>query len=133
MYDVLDAVCPVLPADKPRYLMGVGRVGQHREAVKRGIDLFDCVLPMREARHGKILQKNGGSINILNSAFRTDHSPIDAESPAAMARTHSKAYLAHLFRAKERAAETIACTQNLAVTLDAMRELRESIAAEPQG
>ncbi len=127
MYDVLDAVCPVLPEDKPRYLMGVGRVGQHREAVKRGIDLFDCVLPMREARHGKIHMKNGETINILNSSFRTDHSPIDADSPAAMGRDHSKAYLAHLFRAKERAAETIACTQNMAVTLDAMQELRDAI------
>lgn len=127
MYDVLDAVCPILPVDKPRYLMGVGRVGQHREAVKRGIDLFDCVLPMREARHGKIHMSDGTTINILNSAFRTDHSPIDASSPAAMGRDHSKAYLAHLFRAKERYAETIACMQNLAVTLDEMKKLRESI------
>lgn len=131
MYDVLDAVCPVLPEDKPRYLMGVGRVGQHREAVRRGIDLFDCVLPMREARHGKIHMKGGETINILNASFRTDHSPIDADSPAAMGRDHSKAYLAHLFRAKERAAETIACTQNMAVTLDAMKELRDAIDAQP--
>lgn len=127
MYDVLDAVCPVLPQDKPRYLMGVGRVGQHREAVRRGIDMFDCVLPMREARHGKIHISDGTTINILNSAFRTDHSPIDAASPAAMGREHSKAYLAHLFRAKERYAETIACMQNLAVTLDEMKKLREAI------
>lgn len=127
MYDVLDAVCPVLPADKPRYLMGVGRISQHREAVKRGIDLFDCVLPMREARHGKIHLQNGETINILNAAFRTDHSPIDQHSPAEMGRNHSKAYLAHLFRAKERAAETIACMQNMAVTLDAMKQLREEI------
>ncbi len=129
MYDVLDAVCPLLPKDKPRYLMGVGRVEQHKQAVARGIDMFDCVLPMREARHGKIHRSDGTTINILNSEYRTDHSPIDADSPAAMGRNHSKAYLAHLFRAKERYAETIACMQNMAVTLDAMRKLREAISA----
>lgn len=127
MYDVLDAVCPTLPEDKPRYLMGVGRIGQHREAVKRGIDLFDCVLPMREARHGKIHISDGTTINILNAAFRTDHTSIDEHSPTDMSRNHSKAYLAHLFRAKERAAETIACMQNMAVTLDAMKKLRKEI------
>lgn len=127
MYEVLDAVCPVLPKDKPRYLMGVGRVEQHKQAIARGIDMFDCVLPMREARHGKIHLSDGSTINILNAEFRTDHSPIDTASPAAMGREHSKAYLAHLFRAKERYAETIACMQNMAVTLDAMRKLREAI------
>ncbi len=127
MYGVLDVVCPILPENKPRYLMGVGRTGQHREAVKRGIDLFDCVLPMREARHGKIHLSDGSTINILNSEYRTDHSFIDPLSPSPMSRTHKKSYLAHLFRAKERYAETIACMQNLAVTLDGMRMLRESI------
>lgn len=127
MYGVLDVVCPLLPANAPRYLMGVGRIEQHREAVRRGIDLFDCVLPMREARHGKIHLSDGSTINILNSAFRTDHSYIDEHSPSPMSRSHRKSYLAHLFHAKERYAETIACMQNLAVTLDEMRRLRASI------
>lgn len=127
MYDVLDMVCPLLPEDKPRYLMGVGRVEQHREAVKRGIDMFDCVLPMREARHGKIHLSDGSSINILNSDFQHDHSIIDADSPSLLSRTHTKSFLAHLFRAKERYAETIACMQNMAVTLSAMEKLRQEI------
>ena len=127
MYDVLDLVCPLLPIDKPRYLMGVGRVTQHKEAVARGIDLFDCVLPMREARHGKIHLSDGSTINILNTEYRNDHSVIDPLSPSAFSRHHKKSYLAHLFRTKERAAETIACMQNMAVTLAAMETLRNDL------
>lgn len=127
MYDVLDIVCPLLPEDKPRYLMGVGRVSQHREAVARGIDMFDCVLPMREARHGKIYLSDGSHINILNSKFVNDHSVIDAASASSFSRKHLKSYLSHLFHAKERSAQTIACMQNMAVTLEAMRKLREEL------
>lgn len=130
MYDVLDYVCPMLPEEKPRYLMGVGRVEQHREAVKRGIDMFDCVLPMREARHGKIHLSDGSHINIVNSNFLTDHSVIDSDSPSPLSRTHLKSYLAHLFRAKERYGETIACMQNMAVTLKAMEKLRTLLQEE---
>jgi queuine tRNA-ribosyltransferase len=127
MYDVLDVVCPILPAEKPRYLMGVGRVEQHRAAVARGIDLFDCVLPMREARHGTLLLSNGEKLRIRRAEHTTDFSPIDADSPSRLGRTYSKAYLAHLFRAGERLAETIACHQNMGVTLEAMRRLRGEI------
>lgn len=132
MYDVLDIVCPILPKDKPRYLMGVGRVEQHRQAVKRGIDMFDCVLPMREARHGKIHLSDGTHINILNAEFINDHSIIDPDSPSSFSRKHLKSYLSHLFRAKERAAETIACMQNLGVTLREMEELRGAIQEEKE-
>lgn len=127
MYDVLDYVCPLLPIDKPRYLMGVGRITQHREAVKRGIDFFDCVMPMREARHGKIYLSNGTHINILNKAFGTDHSIIDPDSVSPLSRKHLKSYLSHLFRVGERSAQTIACMQNMAVTLEAMKKLRMEI------
>lgn len=127
MYSVLDYVCPMLPADKPRYLMGVGRIAQHKEAVARGIDIFDCVLPMREARHGKIYRADGTEIRIRNAQYTNDMSPIDAHSPSQLSRKHSLAYLAYLFRAGERSAETIACMQNLGVTLDAMKQLREKI------
>ena len=127
MMGVLDVVCPLLPKEKPRYLMGIGRVSQHREAVRRGIDMFDSVLPMREARHGTIHLSDGTSIRILNNRFITDHTAIDLHSPSPLSRTHRRSYLAHLFRAKERAAETIACMQNMAVTLEAMRALREEI------
>ncbi len=127
MYGVLDTVCPLLPADKPRYLMGIGRISQHREAVRRGIDMFDSVLPMREARHGTLHLSDGTSIRILNERFRNDHSPIDPHSPSPLSRTHTKSYLAHLFHSKERAAETIACMQNMGVVLEEMRKLREKI------
>lgn len=131
MYSVLDYVCPLLPADKPRYLMGVGRVSQHREAVKRGIDIFDCVLPMREARHGKIYRNDGTDLRIRNAQYVTDFSPIDADSISPLSKNHSLAYLSYLFRANERSAETIACMQNLGVTMEAMRKLREEIEVSP--
>lgn len=127
MYDVLDYVCPVLPEDKPRYLMGVGKMHQHREAVKRGIDMFDCVLPMREARHGKLYLSDGTDIRIRNAQYMHDHSVIDAGSPSKLSRTLSKSYLTHLVRAGERSAETISCLQNLGVTLQAINRLREDI------
>jgi queuine tRNA-ribosyltransferase len=127
MYGVLDDVCPLLPADKPRYLMGVGRVSQHHESVKRGIDMFDCVLPMREARHGTLYLSNGESIRIINSQFKTDHSVLDPDSPSPMSRKYKKSYVHHLFRAKERLAETIGCMQNMGITLHAMRELHEQM------
>jgi queuine tRNA-ribosyltransferase len=129
MFDVLDYVCPVLPEDKPRYLMGVGRINQHKEAVKRGIDLFDCVLPMREARHGKIYRSDGSEVRIHNAKYIHDHSVIDESSPSSFSRKHKLSYLSHLFRAGERSAEAIACMQNLGVTLDAMKKLREEIEA----
>lgn len=127
MYGVLDAVCPLLPQDKPRYLMGVGRITQMIRAVEMGIDVFDSVLPMREARHGTIHLSDGTTIRILNNRFMTDHEVIDADSPSPFSRMHKRSYLAHLFRAKERSAETIACMQNMAVTLEAVRKLRERI------
>lgn len=128
MFSVLDYVCPVLPEDKPRYLMGVGKIHQHREAVKRGIDLFDCVLPMREARHGKIYRMDGSDIRINNAKYVRDYSPIDPQSPSALSRELSLSYLSHLFRVGERSAETIACLQNMAVTLEAMKILRSQMA-----
>lgn len=127
MYSVLDALCPILPEDKPRYLMGVGVIDQLRKCVSKGIDMFDCVLPMRIARHGKILLSDGNHIDILKSAFLKDFSAIDPLSPSPLSRRHSRAYLHHLMKTKERYGETIACMQNLGVTLQAMRETRDGI------
>lgn len=124
MYDILDLVCPLLPKDKPRYLMGVGRIEQMKTAIAKGIDMFDCVLPMREARHGTIYLSNGEKIRTDNSTFIHDHSVIDPDSPSPLSRKHTKSYLCHLMRSGERYGETIACMQNLAVTLKAMAELR---------
>lgn len=127
MYDVLDAVCPLLPEDKPRYLMGVGRLSQIPRCVAKGIDMFDCVLPMREARHGKLYLSDGTAVRITGSQFLHDHTPIDPQSPAPSSRTHLRSYLCHLLRSSERLGETLACLQNMAVTLDLFRRLRDAI------
>jgi queuine tRNA-ribosyltransferase len=129
MLSVLDDICPLLPENAPRYLMGVGVIDQLQEAVKRGIDMFDCVLPMRIARHGSILLSDGSQLKILNAKYHDDHDPIDAASPSLLGRTHKKSYLHHLFKAKERYAETIASHQNLGVTLKAMQDLRQQLSS----
>ncbi len=130
MYSVLDAVCPLLPEDKPRYLMGVGRIEQLKTSVAKGIDMFDCVLPMREARHGTLYLSDGSRIRITAAPYRRDHSVIDPHSPSAPSRLHKKSYLSHLLRSGERLGETIACMQNLGVTLETMRELRRKLEGE---
>jgi tRNA-guanine family transglycosylase len=84
-------------------------------------------MPMREARHGKIYISDGSVINIRNSPYMHDHTVIDANSPSPLSQKHLKSYLAYLFRAGERSSETIACTQNIAVTLMAMEKLRNTI------
>lgn len=127
MFSVLDAVCPLLPKAKPRYLMGVGELHQHREAAKRGIDMFDCVSPMREARHGNIWLHDGTKLRIVRAEYKDDHSPIDSLSPCASSRDHKKSYLHHLMKLGERYGETLACLQNMAVTLENMRSLRSEI------
>lgn len=127
MYDVLDVVCPILPTNTPRYLMGVGELHQHRQAVKRGIDMFDCVSPMREARHGNIWLSDGTKLRIRRKEYLHDHTPIDPHSPSQLSREHLKSYLAHLHRIGERYGETIACLQNMAVTLEAMKKLRHDM------
>lgn len=129
MYDVLDAVCPLLPEDKPRYLMGVGVIEQLKTCVAKGIDMFDCVLPMRIARHGKILLSDGKTLDIDKAIFKEDFAAIDPDSPSPLSKYHSRAYLHHLVKTKERYGETIACMQNLGVTLEAMRKLRQEMDA----
>jgi queuine tRNA-ribosyltransferase len=130
MFGVLDDVCPLLPKDKPRYLMGVGRINQMVTAVSKGIDMFDSVLPMREARHGTLYLSDGSTIRILNNKFVHDHSPIDPESPSPLSRTYKKSYLNHLMRSGERLGETVACMQNMGMTLMEIRKLRESTIAQ---
>ncbi len=127
MYSVVDMVCPLLPEDSPRYLMGVGEVNQLRTCVQKGIDMFDCVLPMRIARHGTVLLSNGEQLRITNSEFKDAHEVIDPDSPSPLSRNHLKSYLHYLMRANERLGETIAQMQNLGVTLKAMQDLRREI------
>lgn len=130
MYGVLDAVCPLLPEDKPRYLMGVGRIEQLKASVAKGIDMFDCVLPMREARHGTVYLSDGSRVRITGAAYRRDHSILDPHSPSSLSRIHKKSYLSHLLRSGERLGETIACMQNVGITCETMRELRSKMDAE---
>jgi len=127
MLGILRELTPLLPAEQPRYLMGVGVMHQLRQCVQLGIDMFDCVLPMRIARHGTILLSDGSALRITNAKFKEDHTPIDSDSPSDLSRTHLKSYLHHLFKVNERLAETIACKQNLGVTLKMMWELRAKI------
>ena len=124
MFDVVDTITPLLPEDKPRYLMGVGVPHQLRTCVAHGIDMFDCVLPMRIARHGTIWLSNGSEIRIQNSEFAHAHEPVDVDSPSPLGKTHLRSYVHHLFKAKERLGETIAASQNLGVVLDTMKSLR---------
>ena len=124
MYSIVETVCPLLPEDKPRYLMGVGVLSQLRACVEKGIDMFDCVLPMRIARHGTILLSDGSQIRITNAEFRDAHEPIDADSPSKWSRNHLKSYLHHLIRSNERLGETFAQMQNLGVTLKTMQDMR---------
>ncbi len=127
MHSVLDDVCPHLPEDKPRYLMGVGKIEQLKTAVAKGIDMFDCVAPMREARHGTVYLSSGQRLRILSQEFEHDHSVIDPDSPSPLSQKHLKSYLRHLLKVGERYGETIACMQNLGVTLKTMRDLQDEI------
>ena len=127
MLGVVEAIAPLLPEDKPRYLMGVGVVSQMKKCIAFGIDMFDCVLPMRIARHGKLLMLDGTDLRITNAKFKNDHTPIDSDSPSKFSRELNKSYLHHLVKANERLGETYAQMQNIGVTLKAMEKLRNDI------
>ncbi len=125
----LDIAVPILADDpRPRYLMGLGSPADLLEAVHRGIDLFDSVLPARVARNGQFWVP-GGRINIRNSRFQDDPRPVQADCPCLACRTFSRAYLAHLFRAGELLAYRLATCHNLTFTLDFMGRIRASIRA----
>lgn len=126
MYAMTELVCGILPNDKPRYLMGVGLPENILESIALGIDMFDCVLPSRNARHGILYTKNG-LINIKNAKWREDFSAIDSESNAPTSRTHSKAYLRHLFKVEELLAAQIATLHNLSFFLWLVTESRRKI------
>ncbi|HRI62129.1 MAG TPA: tRNA guanosine(34) transglycosylase Tgt, partial [Saprospiraceae bacterium] len=126
MYAMTELVTDILPADKPRYLMGVGTPENILECIARGIDMFDCVLPTRNARHG-MLYTAEGIINIRNSKWKEDFSPVDADSPAPTSRTHSRAYLRHLFINEEILGMQLASLQNLGFYLRLVGEARRRI------
>jgi queuine tRNA-ribosyltransferase len=127
--ETLDVVVPLLADDpRPRYLMGLGSPADLLEAVHRGIDLFDSVLPARVARNGQ-LWVPGGRLNIRNQRFLDDPDPVQADCPCLLCRRFSRAYLAHLFRARELLAYRLATCHNLTFTLDFMARIRASIRA----
>lgn len=126
MYDIIDAVEPHMPADKPRYLMGVGTPSNIIEGVARGIDFFDCVMPARNARHGKLYTWRG-TINIKNERYKLDERPIDASCGCPACRSFSRAYLRHLLTAGEMLAMRLAVLHNLHFYNELMSRIRESL------
>lgn len=128
MYEMTGLVCEILPKEKPRYLMGVGTPMNLLECIDLGIDMFDCVLPTRNARHG-MLYTADGIINIRNQKWKSDFSPIDANSTSHTSRTHTKAYLRHLLYAKEMLGAQIASLHNLCFFLWLVKEARKHIVA----
>lgn len=128
MAAALEVVAEALGDDpRPRYLMGVGSPPDFFTAVERGIDLFDCVLPTRVARTGQVWT-DAGRLNLRNARFLDDPGPIDPGCACEACRKHSRAYLAHLFRAKELLAYRLATVHNVTYTLDLMRRIRSSLA-----
>ncbi|MEO3429066.1 tRNA guanosine(34) transglycosylase Tgt [Pelagibius sp. CAU 1746] len=128
MFEVLDATVPHLPAQRPRYLMGVGKPADIVGAVKRGIDMFDCVLPTRSGRTGQAFTRRA-TLNILNARHRDDARPLDPDCPCPTCSDYSRAYLHHLFKAKEMLGPILLTRHNLHYYQQIMAGLREAIEA----
>ena len=126
MYRIISAVEPHMPADKIRYLMGVGTPGNIIEAVYRGVDLFDCVMPSRNARHGHLFTKQG-IINLNNKKYERDSLPIDPECDCPACKNFSRSYIRHLFKAKEMLAMRLCVMHNLHFYNMLMQEIRDAI------
>ena len=128
MYGVLEFIAPKMPADAPRYLMGVGTPEDLIEAVYRGVDMFDCVMPTRNGRTGGVFTSRG-KLNIRNARFATDDRPLDPECGCSVCRRYSRAYLRHLNQAGEMLAASLISHHNIAFYLNTMRLAREAIKA----
>jgi queuine tRNA-ribosyltransferase len=126
MYEMTDAVCRILPEDKPRYLMGVGTPANILESIALGIDMFDCVIPTRNGRNGMLFTRNG-IINIKNEKWKEDFSPIEADGDVFADIEYSKAYLRHLYVSKEILASMIATVHNLGFYMWLVKEARKKI------
>lgn len=138
MYEVLDYLCPAMPEDKPRYLMGVGYPDNIVAAAKRGVDMFDCVIPTREGRHGRLfswrherLGEDGffKTINIVNQKYSQEPGAINPDSRLPELRNYSKAYLHYLFKINEPLGQRLASLNNIEFYLDLMAKIREQIRA----
>ena len=128
MYEMIDVVEPFMPREKPRYLMGVGTPSNIIEAVSRGVDFFDCVMPSRNGRHGKLFTWEG-SLNLKNERFKLDERPIDPHCDCPVCRNFSRAYLRHLFVAGEMLAMRLAVMHNLYFYNELVRRIREALDA----
>ncbi len=126
MYRIIDGVAPVMPADRPRYLMGVGTPVNILEAVDRGIDLFDCVMPSRNARHGHVFTSEGIR-NLANSKYITDERPLDELCACPVCKTFSRAYIRHLLKAGEMLGMRLAVLHNLYFYNNLMSEIRDAL------
>lgn len=126
MYEMLELVCPLLPDDRPRYLMGVGTPENILEGIARGVDMFDCVMPTRNGRNGMLFTWNG-IMNMRNKKWENDFSPLDPSGASFVDTYYTKAYLRHLFVAGEMFAAMIASEHNLAFYLDLVRQARKHI------
>jgi queuine tRNA-ribosyltransferase len=126
MYEIIDAVEPHMPVEKPRYLMGVGTPSNIIEAVYRGVDFFDCVMPSRNGRHGKLFTWEG-TVNILNEKHATDSRPISESCGCPVCRSFSRAYLRHLFKADEVLALRFAVLHNLYFYNELMAKIRQAL------
>ena len=129
MYHILDVVLPHAPEDRPRYLMGVGTPSNIIEAVARGVDFFDCVIASRNARHAFLFTKNG-TMNLLNQKYETDPEPIDPTCDCPACRNYSRAYIRHLFKAKEMLGMRLCVLHNLYFYNHLMEEIRDAIAED---
>ncbi len=127
MCDTLEFAAPMLPANRPRYLMGVGKPIDLVEAVARGVDMFDCVLPTRSGRHGQAWTWDG-PLNIKNARFAEDESPLDPQSDCPASRDYSRAYLHHLIRSGEILGQVLLSWHNIAFFQALMQAMREAIA-----
>ncbi len=142
MFKILEYITPQMPADKPRYLMGLGRPEEIVFAVKQGVDMFDCVIPTREARHGRLYQfctqKEKGAIKLFgklayktliatNEKYKTDFQPINKASEVKLLREYTKAYLHHLFKTQEGLGLRLATMNNLEFYLELMKKIRAGI------
>ena len=123
MYHILEETVPYLPVNKPTYLMGVGTPENILEAVERGVDFFDCVLPARNGRHAHVYT-NFGKVNLLNAKFELDDTPIDETCQCPVCRRYSKAYIRHLFKAREMLAMRLCVMYNLYFFNTLMEEIR---------
>jgi len=126
MLHILEETTPVLPEDKPRYLMGVGTPEDFFYCVERGVDMFDCVFPTRIARNGSAFTSNG-KINIKNERFSKDQNPLDFDCKCYTCQHHTKSYIRHLFKADEILGPRLMTYHNLYFVLNLMEKIRNSI------